>query len=105
MNAIKLCRFVLPVELETPDDWVASLLDGRRFVLQPIPSKASLFNAAPDLLAFAKQVASEYARCDGDGLISLHFPGVDTIAEFDADDQPCDECAEVRALIKKAETP
>lgn len=97
-----ITRFVLPIELETPDDWTASLIDFKRLVLEPIPSKASLYKT--DLLAFAKKIASECARCDGSGLISRHFPGIDTIAGFDADDQPCDECEDVRALIAKAET-
>lgn len=60
---------------------------------------ASLIAAAPDLLALAQQFAKECAECDGTGLVSRKFY-VEGI-ENDADDQPCDECADIRAVLAK----
>lgn len=60
-----------------------------------------LIAAAPDLLALARQVASECAECDGRGTINCYEsdPGVIDITE------PCDACADVRAVIAKAVGP
>lgn len=33
-------------------------------------------------------------RCHGSKLVTLHFPGNEGVPEWDADDQPCPECAE-----------
>ena len=64
---------------------------------------ARLIAAAPDLLALAKQYASECSGCNGTGFMSRHIEGRDTQAAQDADDQPCDDCADIRAVIEKAE--
>ena len=58
---------------------------------------ARLIAAAPDLLALAKRYASECAECDGDGRILVTFN--DREAEYD----PCEACADIRAAIAKAE--
>lgn len=56
----------------------------------------ALIAAAPDLLALAHQFAGDCGRCAGTGLI-----------EFDEHDyragEPCRDCADIRAVIKKAE--
>ena len=60
-------------------------------------ANAALIAAAPDLLALAKRYASECAQCDGDGRILVTFN--DREAEYD----PCEACADIRAVIEKAE--
>lgn len=60
-------------------------------------ANARLIAAAPDLLALAKQYAKECAQCCGDG----------DVAELDAYGNvtkpvPCPDCADIRAVIKKA---
>lgn len=61
---------------------------------------AALVKAAPDLLAFAQKVASECADCEGRGSRTITtYPGG---IEVDNDDQPCDGCADVRAVIDRA---
>lgn len=49
-------------------------------------ANARLIAAAPDLLALAKQYASECAECGGQSVIP-----------------PCEDCADIRAVIVKAE--
>ncbi len=66
-------------------------------------ANARLIAAAPDLLALAKRYASECSECGGTGVVSRHIEGRDTQAAMDADDQPCDACADIRAVIAKAE--
>lgn len=57
------------------------------------PEDMPLIEAAPDLLAVAKQCASECADCNyGDGATGLGSEG-----------EPCEECADIRAAIAKAE--
>jgi hypothetical protein len=41
--------------------------------------------------------------CGGTGLVSRHIEGRDTQAAMDADDHPCEACADLRAVIAKAE--
>ena len=52
----------------------------------------SLIAAAPDLLALAKQYASECSECSGTG-------------RFWVVNRPCPACADIRAVIAKAEGP
>lgn len=54
---------------------------------------AYLILAAPDLLALAKQYASECSGCDGKGT----WMGPDLHTE------PCPDCADIRQVINKAE--
>lgn len=57
----------------------------------------ALIAAAPDLLALAKQYASECAECGGVGsLIVGHHAAADGT-------RPCEQCADIRAVIDKAE--
>ena len=72
---------------------IASVLGER----DAVRSNAALIAAAPDLLALAKRYASECAQCDGDGRILVTFN--DREAEYD----PCEACADIRAVIEKAE--
>ena len=58
-------------------------------------ANAALFAAVPDLLALAKQYASECADCDGTGVIPAS--GVEGSADAD-----CVACAHIRAAIAKA---
>lgn len=60
-------------------------------------ANAHLMRAAPDLLALAKQYASECSGCDGEGRRIVTFN--DREAEYD----PCEDCADIRAVIDKAE--
>jgi hypothetical protein len=45
------------------------------------------------------ELAKECARCDGTGLVTRHFPGNEGVPEWDADDQPCPECEDIRAVL------
>src|SRR5690348_2314077 len=56
-------------------------------------ANAHLITTAPDLLALAKQYASECSGCDGKG----EWMGPDLHRE------PCEDCADIRAVIAKAE--
>lgn len=66
-----------------------------------------LIAAAPDLLALAKQYASECGRCNGTGLVTISYGGDgygDRCAALaDADDQPCPDCEDIRKVLAKAE--
>ncbi|MBW8077275.1 MAG: hypothetical protein GJU76_04185 [Gallionella sp.] len=50
-----------------------------------------------ELLALAKRYASECSGCDGEGRRIVTFN--DREAEYD----PCEDCADIRAVIAKAE--
>jgi hypothetical protein len=54
-----------------------------------------------ELHALAKQYASECAECGGKGLVTIHVPANEGVPEVDYDDQPCSECADIRAVISK----
>lgn len=46
-----------------------------------------------ELRDFLNRVLPEdCGMCSGSGFYTRHFPGSDTQAELDADDQPCPEC-------------
>ena len=60
-------------------------------------ANARLIAAAPDLLALAKQYASECSNCDGEGRLFVQFEG------RMEDVGPCEACADIRAVIEKAE--
>lgn len=61
---------------------------------------ATLVEAAPDLLALARQYASECGDCNGAGTRTITtYPGG---IEVDNDDQPCEACANIRKVIDKA---
>jgi hypothetical protein len=72
-----------------------------------LAANAHLIAAAPDLLALAKQYASECAGCGGKGTRTISYGGDGygnrCAARVDADDQPCPDCADIRAVIDKAE--
>ena len=59
---------------------------------------ARLIAAAPDLLALAKRYASECAHCNGTG----REPTLD-INGFMRETVDCAPCADIRAVIEKAE--
>src|SRR5215469_17072022 len=61
-------------------------------------ANARLITAAPDLLALAKQYASECAACSGTG----RRLAVDA-AGMPVPDVACDDCADIRVVIAKAE--
>jgi len=67
-------------------------------------ANARLICAAPDLLALAKQYASECAGCSGRGFTY----GDDGVSGRGPDDveptrYPCEDCDDIRAAIAKAE--
>jgi hypothetical protein len=64
---------------------------------EEMEANARLIAAAPDLLELAKQYASECSGCDGEGRILVTFN--DREAEYD----PCEDCADIREIISKAE--
>ena len=61
-------------------------------------ANAHLIAAAPDLLALAKQYASECSGCDGCGRTMELAPDGQPLH-----DVPCPDCADIRAVIAKAE--
>lgn len=61
-------------------------------------ANARLIAAAPDLLALAKQLASECCGCSGTGLVWQYTADHQPLAE-----EPCADCADIRAVIAKAE--
>lgn len=67
--------------------------DERYTSLEMLPLDAHLTAAAPDLLALARQYASECADCGGSAEIQ--------VSEHEA--EPCESCAEIWAVINKAE--
>lgn len=46
------------------------------------------------------EIAAQCPTCHGTGLRSLHFPGFEGAPEWDADDQPCPDCADIRAVLE-----
>jgi hypothetical protein len=68
--------------------------DSQLHVLEDDAANASLIAAAPDLLALARQYASECGECDGGGYV------LGRNAEPTAD--PCPDCADIRSVIAKA---
>lgn len=63
------------------------------------PEVAALVKAAPDLLALARQYASECCACNGSGLVTIHdYDGNGS----DADDQMCGDCEDIRQVLAKA---
>jgi len=67
---------------------------------------ARLFAAAPDLLALAKQYASECADCGGTGRIVTRSGGSgwgDGGPDVHEEAERCGECEDIRAVIAKAE--
>lgn len=60
---------------------------------------AQVCDALIELRQLAERYAGECGVCDGSGLVSKKF-FVEGI-EHDADDQPCEECADIRAALAK----
>lgn len=90
-----------------PEGWmVASVYGDNRDCTRDARQDANsyLIAAAPSLLAFAKQYASECAACSGRGFTF----GDDGISGRGPDDMEptryaCEDCADIRAVIAKAE--
>lgn len=84
---------------DAPYIWrVAGSVHGK--TADEIEANEALIAAAPDLLALARQYASECGDCNGTGLVTITtWPGG---IEVDNDDQPCPDCADIRAVIAKA---
>jgi hypothetical protein len=63
-------------------------------------ANARLIAATPMLLEKVRQYANECGGCDGTGLVSIKtwVGGI----EVDNDDQPCPDCADIRAAIAAA---
>lgn len=57
-----------------------------------VEANAHLIAAAPDLLALARKLAGECSECAGTGIIIGTLPS-----------EPCPECADIWAVIRKAE--
>lgn len=93
---------------DADESWIVQIAGGTRIAGIALRSSteielanARLIAAAPDLLALAKQVATECAECDGRG---VHEIGTDCIGgEVIPVTEPCPDCADIRAVIDKAE--
>lgn len=68
----------------------------------PSEHRAVLIAAAPDLLQLAKRYARECAECDGRGYILIAGEQF-TQEASDRTREECDECADIREVIAKAE--
>ena len=65
-------------------------------------ANARLIAAAPDLLALAKRYASECSECEGTGVKLVWAENADHNDAWDHS-EPCEACADIRAVIEKAE--
>lgn len=63
-------------------------------------ANARLIAAAPDLLALARRCAHECAECNGSAEIVCNDRGGDPADDYS---KPCPECADIWAVINKAE--
>jgi hypothetical protein len=45
------------------------------------------------------ELAKKCERCRGSGLISIHFEGNEDAPEWDADDQTCPDCIDIRSVL------
>ena len=81
-------------QTDDPSRWGYECL---RIVGYISPANARLIAAAPDLLALAKQYASECGECNGTGEVDGD-PERDSYARVN-----CPDCADIRAVIAKAE--
>jgi hypothetical protein len=81
-----------------------SLLDEQRTEVAVVTGKAwaKKFAVVEGLIEITLQFISECGECNHTGLVSRHIPGHDTVAAWDADDQPCPECTPARALLAQA---
>lgn len=59
---------------------------------------SKLLVAATELLELAKQLASECGGCSGTGLVWQYTADHQPLSE-----EPCEDCADIRAVIAKAE--
>lgn len=59
---------------------------------------SKLLVAATELLAVAKQCASECGNCMGSGTVQRYTADHQTLGE-----EPCADCADIRSVIAKAE--
>lgn len=85
-----ICRnFVVPPLFSRPEDSVTK---------DRADEIAARWNATSDLLALAKRYVSECGDCNGSGM-----PMVGDPEESFADDGSCAACADIRAIIAKAE--
>ena len=72
-------------------------------------ANARLIAAAPDLLALAKRYASDCSECGGTGSVQVCCGSPDQSGSDDdvccgvPDTEPCGACADIRAVIEKAE--
>ena len=65
-------------------------------------ANGALIAAAPDLLALAKRYAKECPGCRGTGVMLIWGENADHNDAWDHS-EPCDACADIRAVIEKAE--
>lgn len=81
-----------------------SLIDSDNNEVAVVTGKAwaQKFAVVEGLIEIAQQFVSECGECNHTGLVSRHIPGHDTVAAWDADDQPCPECTPARALLAQA---
>lgn len=74
-----------------------------RFYFHSIPyiRESDYIAVVADMLRLRDKLmecAKECSRCDGAGLITIHGGGSGD-PEWDADDQPCPDCADIRELL------
>lgn len=83
-----------------PEVFVIAEVEGRGDGAETL-ANARLIAAAPDLLALAQQYASECAECGGTGTVEsfADLIGGESVPER----EPCDQCADIRAVIAKAQ--
>jgi hypothetical protein len=92
-----------PIQQPQIDDEF-SLIDetGEEIAVVTGEAWAKKFAVVEGLIEIALQFIAECAECNHTGLVSVHIPGHDTVAEWDADEQPCPECTPARALLAQA---
>lgn len=81
------------IPITAPDGTVVAYVLGNRH-----GGNARLIASSPDLLALAKQYASECSGCDGTGEVEVHNADGEPAGEA-----PCEDCANIRATLAAAE--
>lgn len=83
---------------------VAALIEGGLVTTPVLARAASLLRCGDELLALAKQYSSECGECGGSGRL-IEYDKALYIGQLCSPigDSECDKCADIRAIINKAE--
>ena len=116
MSAEKVAHTPGPWTMRSGSIWGTSKDPDGEYICEPwgrthaeTEANGRLIAAAPDLLALAKRYASDCSECGGTGSVQVCCGSPDQSGSDDdvccgvPDTEPCDACADIRAVIEKAE--